>query len=406
LKNGFDNSYLHISNSQVLGVITGVTFSSAGQAPTHNIFYDGTGSLRFNNYTGGLSGARYENENGTGYTGNVRWTFTETHSVTAGNSYTFGNDLVITLNTNSDISTITVELVDQKLSVERAYARYYNITTFPTSPAGGYNFDIRQYYADGSNGSSNELVEGSDDLPNSFAKVGSTFQGPFYSSNSSAENWTQADGLTNFLVGRWFISNAESDDALPVELQAFTARAKGAGIVIEWTTASELQNDSWIIERSASGSDNYTEIARLNGQGTIATETEYSYMDTDIEGGQSYDYQLYSVSYAGMIVLEGTITAQAALAENFRLAQNFPNPFNGSTRISIEIPKRQRVELLVYNVLGQKIRTLHKGTLDQGFYTYTWHGLNNSGSEVASGMYIYVLKGAKERSIKRMLYLK
>jgi hypothetical protein len=405
-ENGFDNSYLHISNSQVLGVITGVTFSSAGQAPTHNIFYDGTGSLRFNNYTGGLSGARYENENGTGYTGNVRWTFTETHSVTAGNSYTFGNDLVITLNTNSDISTITVELVDQKLSVERAYARYYNITTFPTSPAGGYNFDIRQYYADGSNGSSNELVEGSDDLPNSFAKVGSTFQGPFYSSNSSAENWTQADGLTNFLVGRWFISNAESDDALPVELQAFTARAKGAGIVIEWTTASELQNDSWIIERSVSGSDNYTEIARLNGQGTIATETEYSYMDTDIEGGQSYDYQLYSVSYAGMIVLEGTITAQAALAENFRLAQNFPNPFNGSTRISIEIPKRQRVELLVYNVLGQKIRTLHKGTLDQGFYTYTWHGLNNSGSEVASGMYIYVLKGAKERSIKRMLYLK
>ncbi len=74
------------------------------------------------------------------------------------------------------------------------------------------------------------------------------------------------------------------------------------------------------------------------------------------------------------------------------LDQNFPNPFQRSTRIGYQLQRRDNVSLTIYNLLGQEIQTLVQSTQNPGQYEVVWDGLDNAGQQVSSGMYIYRLK--------------
>jgi hypothetical protein len=75
----------------------------------------------------------------------------------------------------------------------------------------------------------------------------------------------------------------------------------------------------------------------------------------------------------------------------FVLEQNYPNPFNPSTSIPVGIPTRSEIELKIFNILGQEIRTLYSGAIDQGRYRFTWDGKGSSGETLPSGVYVYRL---------------
>lgn len=77
------------------------------------------------------------------------------------------------------------------------------------------------------------------------------------------------------------------------------------------------------------------------------------------------------------------------ISNNFNLSQNYPNPFSSQTSINFQIPITCFVELSVYNIAGQKIKTLINSTLTQGQYSINWDGRNNSNIEVAKGVYLY-----------------
>ncbi len=77
--------------------------------------------------------------------------------------------------------------------------------------------------------------------------------------------------------------------------------------------------------------------------------------------------------------------------ERFELAQNFPNPFNPSTAISLQLQREAPIRLEIYSTLGQVVRTLADGTYPQGTITFTWDGTNNEHRMVASGVYFYRL---------------
>lgn len=96
------------------------------------------------------------------------------------------------------------------------------------------------------------------------------------------------------------------------------------------------------------------------------------------------------------------------LPESFRLYQNFPNPFNPSTTIRFEIGSAagSTVQLDVYNVLGQHVKSLRKGELPAGEYNVTWNGTNTQGARVASGVYFYRLQVADEVATMKMVLLK
>ncbi len=89
----------------------------------------------------------------------------------------------------------------------------------------------------------------------------------------------------------------------------------------------------------------------------------------------------------------------------FKLQPNFPNPFNPSTTLRIEVPfKTNNVQLVVYDVLGKKVATLFSGEVNMGTYKYVWNGHDQSGRALPTGVYFAVLKAPDfSQTIKMML---
>lgn len=94
----------------------------------------------------------------------------------------------------------------------------------------------------------------------------------------------------------------------------------------------------------------------------------------------------------------------AELPSSYRLLNNFPNPFNPTTKIAFEIPQSEHVSLKIYNINGELIRTVTNENLPAGHFEKIWDGKNDLGSEVSSGIYIYRLTAGKfDRSVRMVL---
>ena len=92
--------------------------------------------------------------------------------------------------------------------------------------------------------------------------------------------------------------------------------------------------------------------------------------------------------------------------EAFSLANNFPNPFNPATTIQYALPQAADVELIVYNAVGQVVRTLVAEYQSAGRYAVEWDATNDSGYRLSSGMYFYHLQADEFREVKKMLLLR
>lgn len=92
--------------------------------------------------------------------------------------------------------------------------------------------------------------------------------------------------------------------------------------------------------------------------------------------------------------------------EGFVLRQNYPNPFNPSTTIEFALPEASDVTLVIYNVMGQQIRTLSGGRLSAGDHSVVWDGRDDHGSPVASGAYLYHITAGAYTHSQKMLLLK
>lgn len=102
-------------------------------------------------------------------------------------------------------------------------------------------------------------------------------------------------------------------------------------------------------------------------------------------------FRLYTdknIGFAEEILITSVKEDGASLPENFALYQNFPNPFNPETAIRFEVPKQTHVKIVLYNIIGQRIRTLVDDIRTAGEHTMQWDGLNEFGAEVSSGIYV------------------
>ena len=91
---------------------------------------------------------------------------------------------------------------------------------------------------------------------------------------------------------------------------------------------------------------------------------------------------------------------------NFSLNQNIPNPFSNETRIYFNIEEANKVELIIYNIYGQNVKTLLNKTLKQGEHFVDWNGSNIFGHFVSDGIYFYTLKINKKRITKKLIYIR
>jgi hypothetical protein len=96
----------------------------------------------------------------------------------------------------------------------------------------------------------------------------------------------------------------------------------------------------------------------------------------------------------------------AGIPDRFELFQNYPNPFNPETQVRYDLPVSGHVKLSIFNVLGQRVRVLVDERQDAGHKSVIWDGRDNSGQEVASGIYFYKISAENYRKTKKMVLLK
>ncbi|HNY90964.1 MAG TPA: FlgD immunoglobulin-like domain containing protein [bacterium] len=110
-------------------------------------------------------------------------------------------------------------------------------------------------------------------------------------------------------------------------------------------------------------------------------------------------------------MVEGNVTrvpgqGNSAAPAVYRLAQNYPNPFNPETRITFSIPQDSRVQLAVYDLLGNPVRTLISAKMAAGEHQVIWDGRDDSGRMASSGIYFYILESKDARMMRKMTLLK
>jgi hypothetical protein len=92
--------------------------------------------------------------------------------------------------------------------------------------------------------------------------------------------------------------------------------------------------------------------------------------------------------------------------KTFDLFQNFPNPFNAGTKISFSLLKRETVKLTIYDALGKPVAVLLEGPLAAGRHEFNWNGAGSNGKTLPTGLYLYELRTAEERQVRKMILLK
>jgi hypothetical protein len=97
---------------------------------------------------------------------------------------------------------------------------------------------------------------------------------------------------------------------------------------------------------------------------------------------------------------------ETEIPSSFALGQNHPNPFNSKTAIEYSLPEESQVKIAIYNILGQKVKTLLDGTETAGHKRFIWDGENEKGKAVSSGIYFYRMETEEFVHTKKMLFLK
>ncbi len=196
-------------------------------------------------------------------------------------------------------------------------------------------------------------------------------------------------------------------DAVPVELTSFTARTSNGDVVLYWVTATEVNNSGFEIERQTGGVKNseWKKVGFIEGNGTTTKSCSYNYTDNNLEVG-TYSYRLKQIDFNGNSEYSNVVDVEVINPFEFSLKQNYPNPFNPSTRISFSLPVDSRVTLNVYDILGQKVKSLVNGNMPVGN-----NDIDFDASVLNSGIYFYRIEaeganGQKFSSVKKMILTK
>jgi minor extracellular serine protease Vpr len=108
------------------------------------------------------------------------------------------------------------------------------------------------------------------------------------------------------------------------------------------------------------------------------------------------------LSFSGLVSVQNA----GVLPQEFQLAQNYPNPFNPSTTIRWSVPVQTRIRLRVFDLMGREVASLVDELQAPGTYSLTWHGSDNAGTPLSSGVYFYRLEGSGKQLTKKMVLLK
>jgi C1A family cysteine protease len=217
-----------------------------------------------------------------------------------------------------------------------------------------------------------------------------------YCVDSVMADGTCADSTVSYtfydVTGNHTIAVKFKSAVLPIQIASLRASVVNAGVQVEWTTVSEVNNYGFFIERRGGRDTAYATVSDLiPGAGTSLEEHHYSWTDTAVIDG-TYRYRIRQTDLTGDLAYSGEIRIEVsgilavqnagAMPREYTLSQNYPNPFNPSTTLRYALPSESRVTLRILNTLGQEVARLVDGIEAPGYKSVLWDA-----SHVASGIY-------------------
>jgi hypothetical protein len=202
---------------------------------------------------------------------------------------------------------------------------------------------------------------------------------------------------------------------LPVELVSFNAKVVDQNVLLNWKTATEVRNYGFEIERNIPIGDTqkgkfiikndvknegWEVVGFVNGHGDANSENSYSFVDKKIANG-IYVYRLKQIDVDGKYDYSTVVEVSLLSQISFGLDQNYPNPFNPSTKVSFSLNEDAFTNLTIYNILGEKVKTIVNENLEKGVYSF-----NINAAGLASGTYIYTLQAGDQIISKKMNLVK
>jgi hypothetical protein len=243
--------------------------------------------------------------------------------------------------------------------------------------------------------------------------VGTENLGVFLFSDNGDSLGSRNDGLTNLNIHTLTIDNnnyvyAGTDNGvwrrplseiLPVELISFTATTNGKEVILSWSTATELNNQGFEIQRSTEGKEFFT-VGFVNGHGTTSEQRSYSYADRNLNNGKYY-YRLKQVDYDGSFEYSEVVEVDYRGFNSYLLEQNYPNPFNPTTTIGFGLQNKSNVKIIILNAIGEEVAVVLNEEREPGFHQVEFNAVS-----LPSGVYFYQLKAGSFFETKKMLLLK
>lgn len=201
-----------------------------------------------------------------------------------------------------------------------------------------------------------------------------------------------------------------TDSAVPVELVSFEAAVVDNNVILNWNTATEVNNYGFDIQRNASlnqetGNNNLWEtIGFVKGHGNSNSPKVYSFIDNNPPSGK-VEYRLKQIDTDGIFEYSDVVAVKLENIKEYKLVQNYPNPFNPTTTIKYSLPAGREefhnVSLKVFDILGREVATLVNERKGPGIYEIEFDA-----SELPSGAYIYTIRSGNFVQSKKMILMK
>ena len=215
---------------------------------------------------------------------------------------------------------------------------------------------------------------------------------------------------------------------LPVQIVGLSAVAAKASVGLRWSTATEVNNHGFEVEQrsvdattSASpvgpaqqrkeaaahgsrftihDSPQWFTVGFVKGSGTSTSPKDYSFTDEDLASGR-YAYRIKQINLDGSFAYTIALEVAIGVPLEFSLSQNYPNPFNPTTTIEFDLPRAINVDLIVYDNLGRKVKTLVEGVQPAGYHKAVFDAQG-----LSSGMYYYRIAAGDFVKVKKLILLR
>jgi endonuclease I len=216
-------------------------------------------------------------------------------------------------------------------------------------------------------------------------------------------------GSTDFDLGDWdaypvntfdYLGSHEIDHDTPlaIRLRDFTATYNGEGVLLEWSTASEVENAAFQIFRD----DAF--LASLNGAGTTSAPQRYEYVDKKVQPGKEYEYLLVDIAYDGSIHAHHQYRRTIRIpkrAVDIRIGELYPNPGNPDMTLPLQLDAAAQFTLTLFDLEGKKQKTLQRSVDAAGNYE-----IPLDLKELHSGMYLLQIESGTFRATRKLILIK